>query len=88
MGRIKPGFIKRTGEELLQKYRERLKEDFEHNKKVLQELINSGVLASPSKKIRNKVAGYLVRAVRPTHKPIYKAAPEVKRRPIRRFTRR
>ena len=58
------------------KHTERFNGDFEHNKKVLQELINAGVLASPSKRIRNKVAGYLVRAVRPTHNPNYKPAPE------------
>jgi len=88
MGRIKPTFIKRVGEELWEKYTERFKGDFEHNKKVLQEMINSGTFVTPSKKMRNKVAGYMVRAVRPTHKPMYKAAPEVKRRPVRRFTRR
>ncbi|HIJ98912.1 TPA: 30S ribosomal protein S17e [archaeon] len=88
MGRIKTTFIKRVGEELLQKYKERFSKDYENNKKVLQEMINSGTLVTPSKKMRNKVAGYMVRAVRPTHNPMYKAAPEVKRRPVRRFTRR
>lgn len=88
MGRIKTTFIKRVGEELLQKHRERFNKDYENNKKSLQEMINAGTFVTPSKKMRNKVAGYMVRAVRPTHKPMYKAAPEVKRRPVRRFTRR
>jgi len=89
MGRIKPTFIKRVGEELWEKYTERFNGDFEHNKEVLQELINAGILASPSKRMRNKVAGYLVRAVRPTHNPSYKAAPEKpQRRPMRRGFRR
>ncbi len=90
MGRIKPTYIKRVGEELWVKYAERFNKDYEHNKKALQEMIDAGTLLTPSKRIRNKVAGYLVRAVRPTHNPNYKAAPEKpQRRPMgRRFIRR
>ncbi len=88
MGRIKPLFIKRAAEELLKAYKDRFKDDFDNNKTVVQELIDSGVFASPSKRMRNKVAGSLVRAVRPTHNPIYKAAPKtpLRRRPMRRFS--
>jgi len=90
MGRIKTTFIKRVGEELWIKYGARFSKDFDNNKKVLQEMTISGVFETPSKKMRNKVAGYLVRAVRPTHNPNYKPAPEKPvRRPMgRRFIRK
>jgi len=87
MGRIKTTFIKRVGEELLQKYRGRFSKDYENNKKSLEELKKAGIFVTPSKKMRNKVAGYMVRAVRPTHNPNYKAPPEPKRRPMRRTRR-
>ena len=64
MGRIKPTFVKRAAEGVYKNYKDRVKQDFEANKQVLQELINSGIFASPSKKMRNKVAGALVRSAR------------------------
>ncbi|HIQ49841.1 MAG TPA: 30S ribosomal protein S17e [Nanoarchaeota archaeon] len=56
MGRIKTTMIKNLGKKLLKKYPDKFTTDFEHNKKVLKEL---GIFES--KKIRNKVAGYIVR---------------------------
>lgn len=59
LGKVRPTFIKRTARELLEKYRERFKSDFEHNKKVVQELTNIR-----SKRIRNRVAGYITRLIK------------------------
>lgn len=56
MGRIKTTMIKNLGMKLLKKYPDKFTSDFEHNKLVLKEL---GII--DSKKIRNKVAGYIVR---------------------------
>ncbi len=56
MGRIKTKMIKNLGKKLEKAYSDRFTADFEHNKAVLKEL---GII--DSKKIRNKVAGYIVR---------------------------
>ncbi len=56
MGRIKTSMIKNLGIKLLKKYPDKFAADFEHNKQVLKELE-----IFDSKKIRNKVAGYIVR---------------------------
>ncbi len=56
MGRIKTMRIKRTTEELMDKYSEEFKTDFDENKKVL------GTKAKiTSKKMRNVIAGYATR---------------------------
>jgi len=54
MGRIKSTLIKRTGKGLKEKLSDSITEDFAKNKKLLGNVL-------PSKKIRNKVAGHLVR---------------------------
>ena len=59
MGRIKTRAIKRVTHEIIEKHRERFNEDFENNKKVIDE-----VAEVQSKKIRNKIAGYLTRLIR------------------------
>ena len=53
MGRIKSKMVKRTGNTLL-KEPNRFTDDFEDNKKILENLM-------PSKKIRNQLAGYITR---------------------------
>ncbi|MEK6855295.1 MAG: 30S ribosomal protein S17e [Nanoarchaeota archaeon] len=53
MGRIKSTMIKRTGEQLVELV-DVFTGDFEQNKKFLKNTM-------PSKSIRNKVAGYIVR---------------------------
>ena len=53
MGRIKPLLVKRASVELM-KQDIPFSESFEHNKKILGNLM-------PSKKIRNKIAGYIAR---------------------------
>ena len=58
MGRIKSKLVKRTTKSLL-KQENKFSSDFERNKKVLGDLM-------PSKKIRNQIAGYLVRLKKKT----------------------
>lgn len=54
MGRIKSTLIKRTSRQLLEKSPESFSKDFEVNKKVLGNSL-------PSKRLRNRVAGYISR---------------------------
>lgn len=70
MGSIKPIFIKRVGNELIKRYPEKFKEDFDHNKKQVQESIERSEVECPSKGVRNKLAGYIVTAVRKKKKEI------------------
>ena len=53
MGRIKSKLVKRTAHSLL-KEENKFNENFEDNKKLIKGL-------TPSKKIRNKIAGYVAR---------------------------
>ncbi len=59
MGRIKTQLIKRTTQKLMQIHKEKIKEDFNDNKKLVEE--NTDVT---SKKLRNVIAGYLTRLKR------------------------
>ncbi|MBU3923849.1 MAG: 30S ribosomal protein S17e [Nanoarchaeota archaeon] len=54
MGRIKSKLIKRTSRQLIQNSDESFGKTFEENKKVLKNTV-------PSKKVRNKIAGYIAR---------------------------
>jgi small subunit ribosomal protein S17e len=54
MGRIKPRLVKRTSRELLEETNESFGKTFEENKKALGSSL-------PSKKMRNKIAGYIAR---------------------------
>jgi len=54
MGRIKTTLVKRTAEKLLEKEPAMFTEHFEDNKKILGSTM-------PSKRIRNKIAGYIGR---------------------------
>ena len=56
MGRIKPKLVKRTAHSLL-KEENIFNSSFEDNKKIIKGL-------TPSKKIRNKIAGYIARIKR------------------------
>ncbi len=56
MGRVKSTAIKGLGMKLLRMYPDKFTADFEHNKNAIKEL---GMIGS--KRIRNKVAGYIVR---------------------------
>lgn len=56
MGRIKTTMIKRTANTLIKNYPEKFTEDFEKNKKLVEELSEM-----QSKKLRNIIAGYITR---------------------------
>ena len=58
MGKRRSTKILRIVKELLEEYGEKFSTDFEQNKKVLKELNPPQI---PSKRIRNIIAGYLVR---------------------------
>jgi len=59
MGNVKPTYIKRLGMELLEKHQSKFKHDFEHNKKMVQELSDGD-----TKTLRNRVAGYITRKMK------------------------
>lgn len=59
MGRIKTKDIKRAGKQLLELYEQKFGIEFEFNKQFLRQ-INLDV----SKKVRNKIAGYITRQMR------------------------
>ncbi len=58
MGTVKPAYIKNIAMELLRRYPEIWTGDFDANKKLVQELTNI-----KSKRVRNRVAGYITRKV-------------------------
>ncbi|MCS7123140.1 MAG: 30S ribosomal protein S17e [Candidatus Aenigmarchaeota archaeon] len=54
MGRIRTTIIKNLAEKILNENREKFSKDFNHNKNILKEIMDI-----KSKKLRNKVAGYI-----------------------------
>lgn len=58
MGKVRPAYVKRTARRLLEKYPDKFTEDFEHNKQVVGQLLNV------SKRVRNRIAGYITRLQR------------------------
>ena len=61
MGRIRTKDIKDLATELFENYPERFSGDFEANKKSLNDM---GLVASKSKRFKNRVTGYTVRLAR------------------------
>ncbi len=59
MGKVRPSFIKTTARKLLEMYPDQFTTDFEENKKKVAELTNI-----TSKRVRNRVAGYITRLVK------------------------
>ena len=57
MGRIKQTMVKKAARNLLEIENNKFTIDFDHNKKLLKN-------SMPSKKVRNKIAGYISRLVR------------------------
>lgn len=51
---IKPDYVKKTGNVLLERYPEAFNEDFEQNKVAVRELTTID-----SKGVRNRIAGYV-----------------------------
>lgn len=58
MGRVRQTYIKRLAKDLVSAEEDRFSEDFDENKEELKELGEF-----KSKKLRNRVAGYIVRVV-------------------------
>ncbi|BEP18580.1 hypothetical protein PYJP_19320 [Pyrofollis japonicus] len=59
MGKVRIGLVKRTARRLVAMYPDLFTDDFEHNKKVVARLVETG-----SKKLRNQIAGYVTRLIR------------------------
>ena len=59
MGRIKPTLVKRTSRQLIEQSNESFGKTFEENKRALNHALSS-------KKMRNKIAGYIARLKRNT----------------------
>jgi small subunit ribosomal protein S17e len=59
LGRIRQTFIKRIGDELIEKYKDRFTTDFETNKKIVQE-----VALISTKRLRNRIAGYITHKIK------------------------
>ncbi len=73
MGKIRPRYIKRAAEELISLYGgDKASKDFEANK----ELVNA-VAKVPSKRIRNKIAGYVTHVVRMESEEASEEAPRL-----------
>lgn len=56
---IKPAYIKKIGNLLLERYPDAFTSDFDHNKEVIGEVTNVD-----SKGVRNRIAGYVTRKKR------------------------
>jgi len=59
MGRIRTTPIKRITHELIEKYGYRFTDNFEENQRIL-----AGLIITPSKRLRNKIAGYVTTVVK------------------------
>ncbi len=58
MGKVRTTLVKRTARKLLQRYGELFTGDFEHNKKIVSQLIEYR-----SKRLRNQIAGYITHLI-------------------------
>ncbi len=59
MGKVRPVYIKRTARQLIELYPDKFTDVFEENTRLVSELTNI-----TSKRIRNRVAGYITRLIR------------------------
>ncbi len=59
MGKVRTRLVKRTARKLLEMYPNLFTTDFEHNKQIVKAL-----LITPSKKLRNQIAGYITHLVK------------------------
>lgn len=58
VGKVRPAYIKNTARMLAEKYPDKFTIDFEYNKKAVSEILKT------SKKVRNRVAGYITRLMK------------------------
>jgi len=56
LGKVRTDTVKRVSRELVRRFPDRCKGDFEADKEVVNELVNS-----QSKRLRNRIAGYVTR---------------------------
>lgn len=59
MGSVRPRFIKNAAKHLLQLYPDTFTDDFETNKRLVEQFTDVS-----TKKVRNRIAGYLVTLVK------------------------
>jgi len=59
VGKVRPTIVKRTAKKLLSKYPDIFTSDFETNKQIVSQLIEY-----QSKRIRNRIAGYITHLVK------------------------
>jgi small subunit ribosomal protein S17e len=59
LGSVRPSYIKNAAKNLIALYPDTFTDDFESNKRLVEQLTDV-----KAKKVRNRVAGYLVRLVR------------------------
>jgi len=64
MGRIKTLQIKRVTHELMNLHGDKFTDTYEKNKEIVNKLIST-----PSKKLRNAIAGYVTRLVKQSKEP-------------------
>ena len=74
MGRIKSTLVKRTSKQLLNSPTLQFNDTFEHNKKMLGSTM-------PSKKMRNRIAGYMAHLIKLRRKQA-EAALEAQKKPL------
>ncbi len=60
---IKPAYVKRISRALMERYPERFSDDFDENKEMVTLVTNV-----ESKRVRNRIAGYVTRKNRPWKK--------------------
>ncbi len=77
MGKVRIELVKRASKELVGKYPERFTADFEENKQFLKE-----INFTSSKKIRNRVAGYITRIMKAEIKSAESAQAELESKEI------
>ncbi len=59
MGRIKTTLVKRASMEIVNRYSDKFKDNFEENKKIVEE-----VAVISSKRLRNAITGYVTRQLK------------------------
>lgn len=59
MGSVRPSYIKNAAKNLIALYPDTFTDDFETNKRLVEQLTDV-----KAKKVRNRIAGYLVRLIR------------------------
>ena len=58
MGKVRPESVKKIARELMSRFPKRFTNDFESNKKLVEELTRTS-----SSRLRNRIAGYITRLV-------------------------